>query len=50
MFLDKNAWDSVDQEFMNYIKELNEKYPERIASNVEILDAVYFGKLYLELE
>lgn len=25
-------------------------YPERIASNVEILDAVYFGKLYLELE
>ena len=50
MFLDKNAWDSVDQEFINYIKELNEKHPERIVSNVEILDAVYFGKLYLELE
>lgn len=50
MFLDKDAWDSVDQEFMNYIKELNEKHPERIASNVEILDAVYFGKLYLEKE
>lgn len=50
MFLDKNAWDSVDQEFMNYIKEFNEKHPERTISNVEILDAVYFGKLYLELE
>ena len=45
-----NPKEAVKYMFMNYIKELNEKHPERIASNVEILDAVYFGKLYLELE
>lgn len=47
---DSTAWDLVDNEFNNYIKELNEKYPERKLSNVEILDCTFMGTAILELE
>ena len=40
----------VDNEFMNYVKSINEKYPERKLSNVEILDAEFMGKVYISLE
>ena len=40
----------VDNEFMNHIKFINEKYPERKLSNVEILDAEFMGKVYISLE
>lgn len=44
------SWDRVEKEFNNYIKEQNEKYPERKLSNVEILDCSFLGEVYLELE
>ena len=47
---DESAWDLVDNEFNNYIKEQNEKYPERKLSNVEILDCTFMGTAILELE
>jgi len=50
MFLDKNAWDCIDQEFFYYIEYENERHPERKLSNVEILDSMFLGKLYIELE
>lgn len=50
LFLEKSAWDIVDNEFMNYIESLNERHPERKLSNVEILDAEFMGKIYIPLE
>ena len=50
IFLEENAWDMVDNEFMSHIKSINEKYPERKLSNVEILDAEFMGKIYIPLE
>ena len=47
---DESAWGLVDNEFNNYIKEQNEKYPERKLSNVEILDCTFMGTAVLELE
>lgn len=47
---DESDWDVVDIEFNNYIKEFNDKNPERKLSNVEILDVEFMGKVYLELE
>ena len=47
---DESAWDLVDNEFNNYIKEQNEKHPERKLSNVEILDCTFMGTAVLELE
>lgn len=46
----ENAWDRIDNEFMNYIEEQNEKYPDRKLSNVEILDVSFMGNVYLPLE
>ena len=50
LFLEESAWDMVDNEFMSHIKSINEKYPERKLSNVEILDAEFMGKVYISLE
>lgn len=50
IFLEESAWDMVDNEFMNHIKSINEKYPERKLSNVEILDAEFIGRVYISLE
>lgn len=47
---DESAWDLIENEFNNYIKEQNEKYPERKLSNVEILDMNFLGYVYLTLE
>ena len=47
---DESAWDLVENEFTNYIKEQNKKYPERKLSNVEILDYAFMGTAMLELE
>lgn len=47
---EESDWDVVDIEFNNYIKKFNDKNPERKLSNVEILDAEFMGKVYLELE
>lgn len=44
------AWDRIDVLFMNYIKEQNEKHPERKLSNVKILDSYLMGKIYLKIE
>lgn len=49
-FLDAESWDKIESEFMKHIESLNEKYPERKISNVQILDADFMGKLILELE
>lgn len=46
----ENAWDRIEDIFMNYIKEFNEEHPERKLSNVKILDCFLMGKIYLELE
>lgn len=46
----ENAWDRIEDEFMRYIEEQNEKYPERKLSNVKILDSCLMGKVYLKLE
>ena len=46
----ENAWDRIEDRFMNYIKEQNEKFPERKLSNVKILDSDLMGKVYLKLE
>lgn len=50
LILEECAWDMVDNEFMSHIKSINEKYPERKLSNVEILDAEFMGKVYISLE
>ena len=50
LFLEESVWDMVDNEFMNYIEHVNEKYPERKLSNVEILEAEFMGKIYIPLE
>lgn len=50
LFLEESACDMVDNEFMNHIKFINEKYPERKLSNVEILDVEFMGKVYISLE
>ena len=39
----ENAWDRIEDTFMNYIEDQNKKYPERRLSNVEILDATFIG-------
>mgnify|MGYP001055247936 CR=1 FL=1 len=46
----ENAWDRIEDIFMDYIKEFNEKYPERQLLNVKILDSYFMGKIYLKLE
>lgn len=46
----ENAWDRIEDRFMNYIEEQNDKYPERKLSNVKILDSHLIGKVYLKLE
>lgn len=46
----ENAWDRIDDQFMRYIEEQNEKHPERKLSNVKILDSSLMGKVYLKLE
>lgn len=46
----ENAWDRIEDLFMSYIQEQNEKYPERKLSNVKILDSCLMGKVYLKLE
>jgi len=50
IFRHASEWDSVDNDFILYIKDFNEKFPDRQLSNVEILDAEYLGELVLELE
>lgn len=50
LFLEEESWDKVESEFMKHMKNLNEKYPERKLSNVQILEANFMGKLTLELE
>lgn len=50
LFLKEDGWDMVDNEFMKYIEQQNEKSPERKISNVEILDAEFMGNIYLPLE
>ena len=45
----ENAWDRIDDQFMRYIEEQNEKHPERKLSNVNILDSSLMGKVYLKL-
>ena len=50
LFLKEDGWDMVDNEFMKYIEQQNEKSPERMISNVEILDAEFMGNIYLPLE
>lgn len=47
---DESAWDCIESEFNWYIKNQNEKHPERKISNVEILDAFFIGCVYLSLE
>lgn len=49
MFLEENAWDLIENNFKNYIKEFNERHPERKLSNVKILDAEFLGKLLVPL-
>lgn len=49
IFLEESAWDLVDNNFKQYIKEFNEKHPERKLSNVKILDAEFLGKLLVPL-
>lgn len=46
----EDAWDRIEDEFMRYIEEQNEKYPDRKLSNVEILDVSFMGNVYLSLE
>ncbi len=46
----ENAWDRIEDIFMNYIKEFNEKHPERQLLNVKILDSCFMGNVYLKLE
>lgn len=50
LFLEESAWDCVDNEFNSYIESMNEKYPERKLSNVEILETEFMGKIYVSLE
>lgn len=50
IILDENSWDLVETKFDNYITEINEKYPERAVSNVEILETEFLGKVFLQLE
>ena len=50
LLLDESSWDLVDVEFNSYINSMNEKYPERKLSNVEILDTEFMGKIYISLE
>jgi hypothetical protein len=50
LFLEDFSWDRVENEFMQHINTINEKYPERKLSNVKILDANFMGKLKVELE
>lgn len=46
----ENAWDRIEDVFMRYIEEQNEKHPERKLSNVKILDSFLMGNVYLKLE
>lgn len=46
----KNAWDRMDDEFMKYIKNQNERHLERKLSNVKILDCDLMGEVFLNLE
>ena len=46
----ENAWDRIEDVFMRYIEEQNEKHPERKLSNVKILDSFLIGNVYLKLE
>lgn len=50
IILDENSWDLVEIKFNNYIAEINEKYPERAVSNVEILETKFLGKVFLSLD
>lgn len=50
IILEECSWDMIDDEFQHYIAEFNEKHPERKLSNVEILDSVFLGKVYIPLE
>lgn len=50
IILEECSWDMIDDEFQHYITEFNEKHPERKLSNVEILDSVFLGKVYIPLE
>lgn len=43
-------WDITERDFLQYIKDFNEKYPERKISNVKILDMDFLGKAYIKLE
>lgn len=43
-------WDIAERDFHLYIDRFNEEHPERMLSNVKILDAYYLGKVYLKLE
>lgn len=47
---DESAWDCIENEFIQYISNQNEKYPERKISNVEILDVSFIGSAELQLE
>lgn len=46
----ESSWDRIEITFDSYIQELNEKYPERKISNVEILDMSFMGEVFIELE
>lgn len=48
--LDESSWDLVEIEFNCYIDEFNETHPDRMLSNVEILETNYLGYGFLELE
>lgn len=43
-------WDITGRDFHLYIDRFNEEHPERMLSNVKILDSYYLGKVYLKLE
>lgn len=50
IILDENSWDLVETKFNNHITEINEKHPERAVSNVEILEAEFLGKVFLNID
>lgn len=50
LFHREDYWDSVESEFMQYIKDYNEKNEYKKLSNVKILDCEYIGDIVLPIE
>jgi hypothetical protein len=50
LIADEQSWDLIDPMFDRWLDDFNDKHPERMLSNVEILDTEFMDEYLLPLE